>query len=65
MKTNLKSIKSITRLGKINRDKTIAAGPRPMKIMFDDATSKVIFMSNLRNLSTAKRNTKESVWYMT
>ena len=43
MKTNPKSVKSITRLGKINKtekEKTVTAGPRPMKIVFDDAKSK-------------------------
>ena len=29
MKTNPKSVKSITRLVKINREKTVTAGPRP------------------------------------
>ena len=29
MKTNPKSVKSITRLGNINREKTVTAGPRP------------------------------------
>ena len=58
MKTNPKSVKSITRLGKINREKTVTAGPRPMKIVFDDAKSKAIFMSNLRNLSTAEAKYK-------
>jgi len=58
MKTNPKSVKSITRLGKINKEKTVTAGPRPMKIVFDDAKSKTIFMSNLRNLSTAEAKYK-------
>ena len=30
-----------------------------MKIVFDDAKSKAIFMSNLRNLSTAEEKYKE------
>ena len=46
--------KIITRLGNINKEKTVTAGPRPIKIVFDDAKSKAIFMSNLRNLSTAE-----------
>ena len=58
MKTNSKSVKSITRLGKINREKTVTAGPRPMKIVFEDAKSQAIFMSNLRNLSTAEAKYK-------
>ena len=41
MKKNPKSVKSITRLGKINREKTVTAGPQPMKILFDDATAKL------------------------
>ena len=40
MKTNPKSVKSVTRLGKINKEKTVTAGPRPMKIVFDDANLK-------------------------
>ena len=59
MKTNPKSVKSITRLGKINREKTVTAGPRHMKIVFDDAKSKAIFMNNLRNLSTTEEKYKE------
>ena len=58
MKTNPKLVKSITRLGKINREKTVTAGPRPMKIEFDDAKSKAIFMSNLRNLLPAEAKYK-------
>ena len=58
MKTNPKPVKSITRLGEINREKTVTAGLRPMKIVFDDAKSKAIFMSNLRNLSTAEAKYK-------
>ena len=40
MKTYPKSVKSITRLGKINREKTVTAGPRPMETVFDDANLK-------------------------
>ena len=58
MKKKPKSVKSITILGKINREKTVTAGPRPMKIVFDDAKSKAVFMSNLRNLSTAEAKRK-------
>ena len=58
IKTNPKSVKSITRLGKIKREKTVTAGPRPMRILFDGAKSKAIFMSNLRNLSTAEEKYK-------
>ena len=58
MKTNPKSVKLITRLGKINKEKTITAGPRLIKILFDDAKSKAIFMSNLRNLSTVEAKYK-------
>ena len=56
--TNPKSVKLITRLGKINKKKTITARPRLMKIVFDDTKSKAIFMSNLRNLSTAEAKYK-------
>ena len=58
MKTSPKLVNLISKLGKINREKTITTGHRPMKIVFDDAKSKAIFMSNLRNLSTAEAKYK-------